>query len=983
VRRPRLLVSALFLIGWFFAPIPVDAATRYDPRLRFETITTPHFVIYFHQGTEAQARRLAVIAEEVHATLTEWLPPGSRGRTHVVLVDQTDLANGWATPIPFNLIEVSAAAPPGERMIGNTDDWLRLVFTHEYTHVLHLDRSRGWAAGVRRLFGRTPLAFPNLFLPGWQIEGIATYQESATTGVGRVPAGDFAKLLRVAAREDRIEPLDRTNGGLVDWPSGATHYLYGAYFHEYLAARFGNEQLAALADATAGRLPYVGTRAFRSVFGQSLGSLWREFTAELRDGAPGDSAGLPAAQAPTSRRLTHHGWVVEAPRWDRHGDTPRILYSVRNPHGFPALMAISPDEARPREQTTRFLGERIAVAVQGVYFDQIEIVRNVALHSDLYFLERTPDNRLAGRARRLTRGARIVDPDLSPDGGTLACVVFEPGRRSLAIMPLDRTTPDGTAPRAPLVLATEPETQFASPRWSPDGRHVAAERRRLHGPSEIVLVDPATREIRTLISSRGGRNTGPVWTPDGRTVIFAASGDRGPFNLYAVDVDSGALFQITGLASGARSPDVSPDGATIAYIGYTVDGYDLFTMPLDRTGWREAAHGRADPVAAPSPHVDLGDPSPPNHGAPAGATPFDAAALDVEAYSVWPSLLPRTWSPLLDYEHEALKVGAATGGVDVLGRHGYAVGGLWNVEAAVLDWFASYVYDRWRPSVFAVASDERTPVGEHRLRELALETGVLLPLRRVRHSHSWFTSLRTQRASWACADGHANACAPRPAVDRRALRFGWAFSSARQYGYSISAEDGTRAALTTEHVRPALGSSGSADAYTAELRTYLPGGLRRTTVALRAAGGTSNGDPQVQRFFTLGGSGPRQGLLGYGRDHLGLLRGFDTGTFVGRRLVAANADYRIPLAFIERGRGTWPIFLRTLHAAAFVDAGHVWNDAFDAADLKTSLGAELSLDTVIGYFAPITFTAGVAWRHDGARRHPGGPAFFARVGRAF
>ena len=83
------------------------------------------------------------------------------------------------------------ACPRAEELLGNTTDWLEVAFTHEYTHVLHLDRSRGFMRGVRGVFGRAPFVFPNLFLPTWQIEGYAVYEESRMTGEGRVPAGDF------------------------------------------------------------------------------------------------------------------------------------------------------------------------------------------------------------------------------------------------------------------------------------------------------------------------------------------------------------------------------------------------------------------------------------------------------------------------------------------------------------------------------------------------------------------------------------------------------------------------------------------------------------------------------------------------------------------------------------------------------------------------------------------------------------------------
>lgn len=193
-------------------------ATRYDPRLRFRTITSERFDIHFHQGLEDQARRLAGIAEEVAARLDRTLGRPA-GRVQVILVDQSDLANGWATPLPYNVMEIAAASPPGESLIGNVEDWLRLVFTHEYTHIVHLSRAGGWIGGLRRVFGRMPLLFPNQFLPLWQIEGLATLQESGG-GTGRLHAGDFRVIAEQAAAAARFPTLDRANGGLLAWPWG-------------------------------------------------------------------------------------------------------------------------------------------------------------------------------------------------------------------------------------------------------------------------------------------------------------------------------------------------------------------------------------------------------------------------------------------------------------------------------------------------------------------------------------------------------------------------------------------------------------------------------------------------------------------------------------------------------------------------------------------------------------------------------------------
>src|SRR3954470_19380314 len=82
--------------------VRLDAAvgtSRYEPALRFRTIATARFDIYFHQREEALARRLAGFVEEVAAEVDGRLG-APHGRVHVILVDQTDQSNGWATVFP-------------------------------------------------------------------------------------------------------------------------------------------------------------------------------------------------------------------------------------------------------------------------------------------------------------------------------------------------------------------------------------------------------------------------------------------------------------------------------------------------------------------------------------------------------------------------------------------------------------------------------------------------------------------------------------------------------------------------------------------------------------------------------------------------------------------------------------------------------------------------------------------------------------------
>jgi hypothetical protein len=219
--------------------------------------------------------------------------------------------------------------------------------------------------------------------------------------------------------------------------------------------------------------------------------------------------------------------------------------------------------------------------------------------------------------------------------------------------------------------------------------------------------------------------------------------------------------------------------------------------------------------------------------------------------------------------------------------------------------------------------------------------------------------------------------------DRTAVRVGWSASNALSYGYSISPERGATFGATAEVVPTALGSSADASAVTADARLYAPGLAPHHVLALRAAGGLSNGDRTLQRAFDLGGGLGNLDTLDFSREAISLLRGFGPDTFAGTRVALLNADYRWPIARPQRGIGPWPFLVHTVHAAVFADAGDAWTRAVAARDLKTSAGAELSMDVVAGYSLPFTAVVGAAWGHDGSHTVADRATVYFRLGHAF
>ena len=933
-------VAALLLC----CAVTAGAATRYDPRLTFRTIRTAHFEIHAHQGEEALARRLAETVERVRARFESELGV-PRGRVHVILVNQADVANGWATPFPYDTIEIVALPPSSESLIGNTPDWLEVVFTHEYTHIVHLDRTRGWLRGVRGVFGRVPIAFPNLFLPVWQIEGIATYEESRLTGEGRLPAGDFRAIVDVAAHRGRFEPRDRAAGGLVDWPSGNAPYAYGAYFHQYLADRYGADKIRELSDATSGRAPFFGSSAFRRVFGRSLDALWDDFRAS-RKGAPV----APSRTDAQATRLTHDGFQVGALR---QADDGALYFAQQDARGFPSLQRLDAGARRSRV-SWRYLGNRTAVGDGWVVFDQLHLVRSVALYSDLYAVRTT-----GGAVRRLTRDARAGDPDISPDGRQIVCTIETAGRRALALADFNVAGP----PASPRVLVDEATSDFESPRWSPDGQTIAAVRRH-DGAYELVLIDAASHAVRVL--THGARVAAPSWTPDARTVLFSAALADAPFNVFAADAASGSVRRVTDSASGAQMPELSRDGRSLAYVGYTPDGYDVFRVPVDEGTWTPMAPEIFRVQAAATRDT--------------ASRGFRGQAEEPpeEPYSPWRTLVPTYWTPVVATNAGDVIVGAGTAMSDVLGRHSYAADAAWSASRARPDWHASYAYDRWRPTLFASYSDDTDPVRDADVRSRELVAGLLLPFRAIRHTNTLLAAIDATRDRVSCAEP----CGVRlSTADRRSARAGWLYDSRRAFGYSISTEEGAQIEVATEAGR----ASGARDAGAAivDLRAYHRLFTPRTVLAVRAATAVAWGAIDARRVFSASGPGPAVAALDFGRDAIGLLRGFGADAMLGSRAAVINADIRFPIARPQRGIGSWPVFFRALHGAAFVDAGHAWDGGFRVRDVRTSAGGEISLDAVLGHYLPLTFTTGAAWTRDPASGSRQTAVVFGRIGHAF
>ncbi|MFI4921675.1 MAG: hypothetical protein ACHQAZ_08565, partial [Gammaproteobacteria bacterium] len=234
IRSLPSLILAFSALGF------ASSASAVDPNLHWRTLQSEHFTLVYHDGEEQLAHHMLDVAEQTHARLDLWLDWTPEERVQLVLTDHEDLPNGETTPFPRDNVQLFVSPPDDVDSLEDFDDWFRILITHEYTHVLQLDKATGAPEALRDVFGRNQYLFPGTFNPTMLLEGLAVYDETdAAAGVGRGQSSLYAMYMR-AEVEQGVRPWSQvTMAGVSEWPGGTLPYLYGVNFYQFVDKTYG------------------------------------------------------------------------------------------------------------------------------------------------------------------------------------------------------------------------------------------------------------------------------------------------------------------------------------------------------------------------------------------------------------------------------------------------------------------------------------------------------------------------------------------------------------------------------------------------------------------------------------------------------------------------------------------------------------------------------------------------------------------------
>ncbi len=913
--RSNLLVASLLVI-----PCAAGQA-QVDPRGDWRTWHTPHFRIHArteHGGIIAVA---SAEAERAYSALSGELRP-PRGTIDMVLYDNVDFSNGSATTFPSNRITLFLTPPAGELGLGRYDEWLRLVITHEVTHIFHLDRADGVWGVAQHVFGRAPPLFPNYYRPGWVLEGLAAHYESRLTGGGRGRGAFHTQLLVSAAGADRWPAPGDVNFSNSGWPGGLGPYAFGSRFFDWEAETRGDSVVSRFIDHTSRRVwPFAISGPLKQAGGEGLAKDWRNFRKSWEGQA---RAGTPSSIIARGLRYEPR------PRVSRDDS---LLAYIKADGRSPERVVI-----RDLSSSRDLASHRVNGSPEFTWIGHALILAQLDFTTPVEIRNRLYRWRPGGSFEAATPVSRLTRP-FAMAGSVVGAVRIGPAQTTVIRLRGDSVES----------LPVPGGDTWAHLAESPDGKYMAGSRH-ANGQWDIVLWPAGSPAEVRAVTDDAALDDEPSWSDDGATLIFTSERTGLP-QIYAYQVATGSLVQMTDEPTGGREGNLA--AGTLYFSTVLGDGYAVMSRP--GTPVESGGLERSAPpvVLAPEP-----------------------VAARQSRYSSWGSLAPTYWLPLVHViRPTGVFLGAATSGSDVVGRTAYVAGLAVTATKARWEGFLALAHTRWSNlslDASAVQTWDRGPavllppaVGPVTLveRDRSITVGGTVLRQRWRSQISARVGAEVTQDAFFAPDSFP-ACCLNPAF------LGGVASGAAGYTHrqalSISDEDGVLINALYRR-RWVVSGPGWSDEVRAVARGYLGvplPGFAHWVLAGRVAGAVSGG-PNAKRFALGGESGSRLAAVpgvgfGNGTRDFGL-RGYPPGASLYTRAVASVAELRIPLFLM--GKGVWrlPLSVDRMSVSFFGEAGGGWQGSGPRRIAQyQDAGAELLLDLGLNLDVPIRLRVGAA-----------------------
>lgn len=573
------MMKRLLFFLFLLSSVAANAQTILDTNpagLKWYQVNTPNFNVLYPQGFEEQAQRVANTLEHIRSAEATTLGT-EPGRISIILQNQSSVSNGFVSMFPRRS-EFYTMPSQNYNFLGS-NDWLNLLATHEYRHVVqYRHATRGFNKLVFYLFGYPTLAgMAHAAAPDWFWEGDAVAIETAVTPSGRGRIPNFNLLFRTNLLEGRVFNYHKQY--LRSYRHNIpNHYVLGYNMVSWLRRKTDDAEIWEKITRRSWSVPFMPfafSNAVRKETGMGVSKLYREMAKDLQKEWRQQIDTLELTPFERINRRDTKAYTDYA--FPQPSDEGTVLVEKSGIGDIERFCSIDQSGNETKVFTPGMMNETAMLSMENNVivwnefgFDPRWQMRNYSL---IKAYDRTQDQKVVVGDRH----SRYGGASISPDGKKIVTVRSDEAyRHHLVVI----SYPGGEV----LKFFDNPSNSFyAMPRWSDDGSKITALKITPEGKT-IVVADYGTGEERALMPV-AHENTGyPVMY---RNYVLFNSPATGIDNVHAIDANTGKRYQVTVSRYGAYNPAVSRDGKYLYYNDQGRDGLDVVRIPFEPSSWKE------------------------------------------------------------------------------------------------------------------------------------------------------------------------------------------------------------------------------------------------------------------------------------------------------------------------------------------------------------------------------------------------------------
>ena len=589
------LILTLFAIG--SAQNTALFSGRAHPELRWQTISTKHFNVHYHQGIEEIANEGAILAEHYRPTLLVQMDVDTIPKIDIIFTTEDEIMNGFAmwTYQTFIWVDQNDAAIWLEK-----GKWLEQVLAHELQHIVLLHKTKSWLP--------EPMGQLLSGMPGWLVEGTAEY-ETESWRPYRADLSHKAHVLR-----NKMDTMDPHHDGF-------SKMLYWA-------DRFGDSTIAQTLEYRNTFNVFRFAEGFKKTTGISVKQFnedWRRYMNTYYYGYRsqketykeiGEVISFPLKKVQSAMFYKDSSQIAILGRLDKDRRDVSLIIANRDTTKEKKRL-VKWEKAIDKLKEKKKKTKKDSLAIKKKYKEKILWDKNEVDYGQFHgrMSWSFNGNKLAyakyhfGENQSLVYDIKIYDKNLGKhfwltdskratypiwlDSNKVAYVSHYNSVSNIFISSLDQKEVEN-------LTGFTKNTQITFLAISPDQRQIAFAMNPENGNMDIYIIDLESKAI-TRLTDNSMADIMPVWHPDNKSISYTSNANGVP-NIYTVDLNTKKIIANTDAGDGIWTHQWMPkDSVLLATSLGDIDSVRLIkvdpfrasdTTPLslrdNYTSWLEA-----------------------------------------------------------------------------------------------------------------------------------------------------------------------------------------------------------------------------------------------------------------------------------------------------------------------------------------------------------------------------------------------------------